>query len=362
MPFFPAGPGWHGVIRVRILLTGGSGLLGTELLKLDTGIEAPTRRNLKLTPYVLVTGRRPPTGDDSIQDDADAGVDLKYSITPSLTLDATYNTDFAQVEVDEQQVNLDRFSLFFPEKRPFFLENAGLFAVGDPGAVELFFSRRIGIGPSGQAIPILGGARLSGNIAGTSVGLLNMQTEAFGDAIPSTNYAVARVRRELPNRSSIGAIFTNKQEMGDLAPADDYNRVLAADGRLGLGANGLVNGFVARSFTPGMEGPQEAFQVAGRYDSEFILLDATYSQVGAGFNPEIGFLRRTSYRNPTGLVLMRFAFDSKEAKQLNKDIFETIYFAALTESLALAKEHGPYQTFAGSPASNPSVEPVLSTR
>ncbi len=92
----------------------------------------------------------------------DVGVDFKYTLTPSLTLDATVNTDFAQVEVDDQQVNLDRFTLFFPEKRPFFLENAGFFSVGNPGEVDLFFSRRIGIGAGGEAIPILGGGRVSG--------------------------------------------------------------------------------------------------------------------------------------------------------------------------------------------------------
>ena len=95
---------------------------------------------------------------------ADIGGDIKYSITPSLTLDLTYNTDFAQVEVDDQQVNLDRFNLFFPEKRPFFLENAGQFGVGSTGEVDLFFSRRIGIGSNGSIVPIVGGARLSGKI------------------------------------------------------------------------------------------------------------------------------------------------------------------------------------------------------
>ena len=87
----------------------------------------------------------------------DAGADIKYSLTPGLTLDLTYNTDFAQVEVDEQQVNLDRFNLFFPEKRAFFLENAGQFSVGSPGEVDLFFSRRIGIGEGGELVPIIGG-------------------------------------------------------------------------------------------------------------------------------------------------------------------------------------------------------------
>ena len=161
--------------------------------------------------------------------------DLKYGLTPSLTLDATYNTDFAQVEVDEQQINLDRFNLFFPEKRPFFLENAGLFAVGSPGEAELFFSRRIGIGADGESIPILGGGAAVG-LAGTlNVGLLNMQTESAGGLTPANNFTVARVRRDLPNRSNVGAIFVNRQATGRLAGADDHNRAVAADGRLGHG-------------------------------------------------------------------------------------------------------------------------------
>ena len=137
----------------------------------------------------------------------DWGLDAKYLITPSLSLDLTYNTDFAQVEVDELQVNLDRFSIFLPEKRPFFLENAGQFSVGSPREVELFFSRRIGIGDNGVQQPIDGGVRLSGKIAGaTNVGLLHMQTQAINE-LASDAFSVARVSQELANRSSIGAIL-----------------------------------------------------------------------------------------------------------------------------------------------------------
>ena len=165
----------------------------------------PPQRNLKIIPYALGQAI-----DDSTRPDArlrgEPGIDLKYSLTPSLTLDATYNTDFAQVEVDEQQVNLDRFNLFFPEKRPFFLENAGLFAVGSPSEAEVFFTRRIGISPSGEAIPIIGGARLSGNLGrGLNVGLLSMQTDRVRGVVPGQNYSVARLRQDLPNRSSIAS-------------------------------------------------------------------------------------------------------------------------------------------------------------
>ena len=152
---------------------------------------------------------------DGTETDTEFGIDLKYSITPSLTLDATYNTDFAQVEVDEQQVNLDRFNLFFPEKRPFFLENAGQFSVGQTEEVELFFSRRIGISDDGEVIPVDGGLRLSGKIgSSTNVGLLHMQTEAVDDVAPENRFTVARISQELPNRSSIGAIFTDRNGDG----------------------------------------------------------------------------------------------------------------------------------------------------
>src|SRR5690606_37969336 len=126
------------------------------------GIAVPVLRNLQLTPYVLGRSRTGGALTES-RSDEEVGFDRKYAVTPSLTLDATYNTDFAQVEVDEQQVNLDRFNLFFPEKRAFFLENAGQFTVGNPQEVELFFSRRIGIA-AGVPVPIDGGLRLSGKI------------------------------------------------------------------------------------------------------------------------------------------------------------------------------------------------------
>ncbi len=132
------------------------------------GLQVPPQRNLKLTPYVLGQAVRRDV-DTRGTGLGDIGGDLKYSVTPSMTLDLTYNTDFAQVEVDDQQVNLDRFNLFFPEKRPFFLENAGLFSVGQPGQVEVFFSRRIGIGAGGEPTSILGGGRLSGNVGTTRI-------------------------------------------------------------------------------------------------------------------------------------------------------------------------------------------------
>ncbi len=188
----------------------------------------PALRNLRITPYAL--GNALASGIKPVDSEllGEVGGDLKYSLTPSLTLDATVNTDFAQVEVDDQQVNLDRFTLFFPEKRPFFLENAGFFTVGNPGEVDLFFSRRIGISDAGQAIPILGGGRVSGKAGKFNVGVLNMQTDDFEDRVASTNFSVARVSRDLPNRSSLGAIFTNRQGVGRSARATPIPAALSA--------------------------------------------------------------------------------------------------------------------------------------
>ena len=153
------------------------------------GLRVPAQRNLQLMPYVLGDAAYR-TAEAQTVGTGDWGADLKYSITPSLTLDATFQTDFAQVEVDDEQINLDRFTLFFPEKRPFFLENAGLFSVGQSGAVDVFFSRRIGLGERGEQIPIVGGGRLSGQVGNnTNVGFLNMQTAAVdATGMPQQNF------------------------------------------------------------------------------------------------------------------------------------------------------------------------------
>ena len=269
------------------------------------GIRAPAaERGLKIVPYFA--------GDLAHSDErrrttalGDAGVDLKYAVTPALTLDLTYNTDFAQVEVDQQQINLDRFNLFFPEKRPFFLENAGVFSVssvrqvagGDPGQTELFFSRRIGIGSDGREIPILGGARLSGKLSDSvSVGLLNMQTETVGRT-PANNFTVARSYRDLPNSSQIGAIFVNRQATGMLGGSGDYNRTYGLDGRAGLGQNGQIAGFAAVTDTPGLVGDNHAYNVAWDHNSETWRFTLGYVEVADNFNPEVGFLRRRGFRN-----------------------------------------------------------------
>ncbi len=273
------------------------------------GLEVPNPRNLKIMPYLLGQSSVDETGLTDGGQTGDVGVDVKYSLTPSMALDLTYNTDFAQVEVDEEQINLDRFNLFFPEKRPFFLENAGLFSVKSDGSVqtgsdvEMFFSRRIGIGPSGETVPIIGGARVSGNVGNnTSIGLLNMQTESLEGIAESSNYSVARVEQQLKNRSSIGAIFVNREGQSDLSVDVPYNRLLGIDGQLGIGKNSELNAYVATTFSPHLSGNQYAFDFSARRSTESFLLTFQYAEIADQFNPEIGFMARQSFRKLSTLV------------------------------------------------------------
>jgi hypothetical protein len=274
-----------------------------------SGIQTPPMRNFRVTPYALgnvfQSGERPVNSDT----DYDFGADVKYSITPSLTLDATVNTDFAQVEVDDQQVNLDRFTLFFPEKRPFFLENAGFFSVGNPGEVDLFFSRRIGIGDQGQSIPIMGGGRVSGKAGKFNVGLLNMQTSDYNDTVASTNFSVARISRDLPNRSSIGAIFTNRQATGDLAGDNEYGRTFGLDGKLGIGPTTMISGFAAKTETPGVAESDHAYNIRSQTNRPQWDLNVGFQEVGSGFNPAVGFYSRRDYRKGDVMLMTRFRPD-----------------------------------------------------
>ena len=240
----------------------------------------------------------------------DLGADLKYSVTPSLTLDMTYNTDFAQVEVDQQQINLDRFNLFFPEKRSFFLENAGLFSVGQPGQVEIFFSRRIGIGAGGEQIPILGGGRLSGKIGNnTNVGFLRMQTESVdATGTASQNFTVARVRQDFasPGRTSAPSWSTGKRPAAWRA-TETPTAPLPWTAGWGSAQGGTITGFAAETDTPGEASlDTHAYGLSASHESERARLTLGYSEVGSNFNPEVGFYQRRGYRRMNASVFTFF--------------------------------------------------------
>lgn len=271
------------------------------------GIQVPQRRNLLITPYALSKVERGGFLPSGTHHDEELGFDLKYSVTSSLTLDATYNTDFAQVEVDDLQVNLDRFSLFFPEKRPFFLENAGQFAVGNPREAEMFFSRRIGVGAGGAQIPIDGGARLTGRVGdNTNIGFLRMRTESISGVAAANDYSVARVNQDLPNRSSVGFMYVERDgDTPSAALGNDNNRTYAIDGRWGIGNETLISGWAAQTDTPGLNGDDQAFGINASYSDADWDLGGGYAEVQANFNPEVGFLSRRDYQKLNARWLRR---------------------------------------------------------
>ena len=260
------------------------------------GLVPPANRQVTVNPYVLqATARDFQVGDERYGWTTDVGGDAKVQLSQSLTLDLTVNTDFAQVEADDAQVNLTRFSLFFPEKRPFFLENSGYFQVGTSGT-QLFFSRRIGI-DGGVPVPIRGGGRLSGRAAGLNVGVLHIQTgqdgprvdgQASGDA-----FSVARVARELPNRSQVGGFVAHRAGRG---VDGDWNRTYAVDGQMGLGESLTLSTFAARTETPGFDGADHALHLNASFLNRSWRAMGTYREVGESFNPEVGFVSRRDYR------------------------------------------------------------------
>jgi hypothetical protein len=279
------------------------------------GLEAPDRSlSLELKPYAiadLTTDRlaRPAISNDP---GADAGIDVKYGITQNVTADFTYNTDFAQVEADEQQVNLTRFSLFFPEKREFFLENQGTFSFGasSTGSASsnagdmptVFYSRRIGLS-AGRSVPIQAGGRVTGRLGRYSLGLLNMQSEeeeALGAR--STNFSVARLKRDILRRSQIGVIATHRSVRETQSGSND---AFGADLALSFFELLNINGYWAKTRTTGLADRDTSYRGQLDYGGDRYGVQLEHLLIGDNFNPEIGFVRRDDMRK--SYALLRFS-------------------------------------------------------
>ncbi|HRR08309.1 MAG TPA: DUF5916 domain-containing protein [Rhodothermales bacterium] len=239
-------------------------------------------RNLQIKPYAIVGAQRNLQTNNTAKNEIvrNAGVDVKYGLSSNLTLDLTYNTDFAQVEADAAQINLTRFNLFLPEKREFFLERNGLFEFGNTGETETFFSRNIGI-----TNDILAGARITGQQGKLSVGLLNIQTKS-NDSQKGQNYGAMRLRAEVMPQLSIGAIFTNVQN------DEAYNRVAGADASYRFWGASELSGW----FNTVWDSRKNQNTAAGNLSLLFLkdLYNAKfqYTQVDAGYNPGLGFVER----------------------------------------------------------------------
>ncbi len=318
-------------------------------------LQPPPRRQTTLTPYLMSAAQRLPSGDPALDPDVnypfEYGADAKIGITPSLALDLTVNTDFAQVEVDDQQVDLSRYSLFFPEKRLFFLENAGLFSVGiqsSPGCTgartRLFHSRRIGVA-SGQQVPIDWGGRLSGRVQGMDVGLLHMRTGGLPGVQDPAGWSVARIARELPNRSQLGAIYTSRDSRGG---SGDYGPTYAFDGRLGIGDIWTFSALAGLSDTPEVDTGREILSFVGEFRNRDWYLRAYYDQVGENFNPDLGFVSYPGFREtalqvertfrPAAPWMMEVRFQSRRNWAYNTDGFKELDF--FHEHLYLTFENG----------------------
>ena len=239
---------------------------------------------------------------------SDAGIEvIKYRLTPSLTMDLTANTDFAQTEVDDQQVNLDRFSLFFPEKREFFQEGAGVYEFGTAtgeGAVlmKLFHSRQIGLS-RGQPVPIFGGGRVTGRIAGVTLGLLNVQTEPVHRInVPAANNTVLRVKRDVLDRSSVGGFFINRE-----TGTPDFNRIFGADANFVFFRHLTITGLFSKSQAPGNGSDNVATAGGVTWQSDLVDAALTWLTVDKNFRDDLGHVPRKNQRR----FLPRLAFQPR---------------------------------------------------
>jgi hypothetical protein len=255
--------------------------------------------NLQLKPYLLAEGSReilpardPPAGDGEAENEAalDAGLDAKFGVTPNVILDATLNTDFAQVEADIRQINLTRFSLFFPEKREFFLEGAGIFDFGVPGfggppSLLVFFSRRIGL-VGGVEVPILGGAKLTGKEGRWTLGFLDVVTDE-SEVSPTANFGVGRVLYDVGSRSSVGAIATHRAGAGGAGAG-----AVGVDAHLQMSQKMAFDAFAAGTDAPGSRGETAAYRTALDFTADQWGWFLQQMYVGAGFEPPVGFVLR----------------------------------------------------------------------
>lgn len=261
-----------------------------------------TQTRLSLIPYVAAQTSRNHELDTREPLKLDAGMDAKISLTPSINLDLTFNPDFSQVDVDQQVTNLDRFELFFPERRRFFLENQDLFTGFGKSDIRPFFSRRIGL-----RSPVTAGLRLSGKLNEQwRIGLLNMQTGA-NELVPAANFTVASLQKKVFARSNVGVFFVNKQLTGDAAdrPANlnTFNRVVGIDYNLASANSRWVGKFFAhKSISPGDDRQSLALSANMEYRTERWQIEGSYDLIGEDYLAETGFVRRTGlHRTEAGI-------------------------------------------------------------
>ena len=337
---------WNYITRVPLSAAGGQGSGGIFRVSAAatlTSLEVPAGSNtLEIKPYAIGGVTTDRMADPVVDNDrsGDFGLDVKYGVTQNLTADFTYNTDFAQVEVDEQQVNLTRFSLFFPEKREFFLEGRGIYDFGRSGgfggggggggfgrglAPTLFFSRQIGL-QRGQVVPILGGGRLTGKAGAFSIGALNMQTDdETVSGARSTNFTVLRVKRDLLRRSSVGMIYTGRSVS---LVGDGASHAYGMDANFAFFENVNFNGYFAKTHTPDSTGKDTSYQARFNYAADRWGVEMDHLLVEDNFVPEVGFVRRDDFRRT--FVSGRFSPRPAAIESVRRFVFQTSLDYTLT--------------------------------
>ena len=306
-------------------------------------LEVPPRNlNLEIKPYGLgnITTNRVTTPRISNEAEGELGVDVKVGITNNLTADLTYNTDFAQVEVDERQVNLTRFNLFFPEKREFFLEGEGNFDFSQPRSLDvptMFFSRRIGL-EKGQIVPIEAGARLTGKIGDFDIGVLNIGTDAVNSAnIVANDFSVLRIKRDVLSRSTIGMLFTDRSES---LVGEGSNQLYGIDGSFDFLDDFSIDTYLAKTDSPDLEGEDKSYMANFDYNGDRYGFTSGYLVVEDNFNPEIGFKRRDNFKQYSGSA--RFSPRPASIESIRRFILEAdteSFWSASTDELE-TREHG----------------------
>jgi hypothetical protein len=291
--------------------------------------------NLQVKPFVMVSdiGQRVEKKALKHTGSIDGGIDFKYGLTSNLTLDITANTNFSQIEADDQQINLTRFSLFFPEKRDFFLENAGIFSIGSSDDALIFFSRRIGISPDGEEIPLLGGLKIAGKVKRFNVGFINLQAQSKGDTA-ANNFTVFRVSRDILEKSAVGFMITNRQSKN----SGDFNRAFAVDGDFIFGKNFSLNGYLAMTSSPELKGKNRAGKLGFQWISDHMDIYGYYFDIQDNFNAEMGFVKRTGIRRLQTHVGFTPEPNIPGIKRLNPHIFYA-YTSDQENDLLLREKH-----------------------
>lgn len=246
-------------------------------------------RLLVIKPYVLGGVKR--DAQNGTREVHTGGLDIKYGLRSNVVANLTFNTDFADADVDAVRLNLTPFKASLPEKRQFFLENSGVFEFGFRDT-QLFFSRQIGIDPlSGQQVPLDVGAKVTGTLGRYDFGVLDVKTRASGPN-PFANYFVARVKRKLLSESYLGWMLIDK-ESGNLQ--DRFNRTAGVDGQFILFKKLSLNGFLAKTFSAdkSLRGHDWAGNLDASYTSNLVQIEAFHTEVQPNFNPEVGFVDRT---------------------------------------------------------------------